>query len=59
MIKVTCQLKDYSEPAQPEIKVHSDYFFGNIVELEVDGKRYRVSGNDLIEATKNAMNVGY
>ena len=59
MIQVPCQLPDYSEPAQQSIKVHSDYFFKNLVELEIDGKRYKVNGNDLIKAVENAMNVGY
>ena len=59
MIKVTCQLTDYSNPAKPEIKVHN-YWNGNkYVEVEVDGDRYVVSGTDMIEAVKNCMNTNY
>lgn len=56
MIKVTCQLEDYSSPAMPSIKVHSSRNRRN-VELEVDGKKYTVNGNDLIQAVQNAMNT--
>ena len=53
MIKVTCQLPDYSDPAQPEILVHSHWCDRNMVVLEVDGVRYTVSGEDLKSAIDN------
>ncbi len=55
MIKVTCQLQDYSSPAMPQIKVHSHWNTKRNVELEVDGKRYTVNGEDLITAVQNCM----
>ena len=57
MIKVTCQLDDYSDPAKPEIKVHSHWCYRNLVEIEAEGRRYTVCGYDMIEAVKNAMNT--
>lgn len=57
MIKVTCQLQDYSDPAMPSIKVHSHWPSRQQVELEVDGKRYTVDGRDLITAVENAMHT--
>lgn len=57
MIKVTCQLEDYSSPAMPSIKVHSSWNTKRNVDLEVDGKKYTVNGNDLIQAVQNAMNT--
>lgn len=56
MIKVTCQIPDYSDPAKPEIKVHSHWNIGGFVEIEADGIRYTVNGADLITAVQNAMN---
>ena len=55
MIKVTCQLEDYSSPTMPSIKVHNDWRTKRNVELEVDGKRYTVNGQDLIQAVQNCM----
>ena len=39
------------------IRVHSHWNNDKFVELEVDGERYTVCGEDLITAVKNAMNV--
>ena len=58
-IKVTCQINDYSEPAQPSIKVHSHWNDKSFVVLEVDGKMYTVSGNELGTAIEDAMNTGW
>ena len=57
MIKVTCQLEDYSSPVMPCIKVHNNWISKRLVELEVDGKRYTVDGRDLITAVENCMNI--
>ena len=57
MVTVTCQLEDYSTPAMPQIKVHSHWNTKRYVELEVDGKRYTVVGQDLITAVENAMHT--
>lgn len=57
MVKVSCALEDYSDPRKPPIKVHNHWNTKKMVELEVDGKRYTVVGEDLITAIKNAMNT--
>lgn len=55
-MKVTCEINDYSTtPAKPSIRVHNHPLNGNQVELEVDSKRYVVSGDELISAIKRCM----
>lgn len=55
MIKVTCEVPDYSDPAQPSIKVHNNWNTKRMVEVEIDGKYYTVDGRDLITAIENCM----
>ena len=57
MVRVTCQLDDYSQPAKPTIRVHNHWNSKRFVELEVEGKRYTVLGRDLITAVENCMNT--
>ncbi len=57
MIKVTCQLEDYSNPAMPVIKIHNNWCTKRNVDLEIDGKRYTVNGEDLIQAVRNCMST--
>ena len=54
-MKVTCQIKEYSDPAKPEIKVHNAFAYGDHVELEVAGERYEVNGRELISAIERCM----
>ena len=55
-MKVTCEIKDYSDPAQPEIKVHNAWNCKDkMVELEVNGKRYTVKGRELIGAVEKCL----
>lgn len=49
-MKITAEINDYSNPAQPKIKVHNHWNHGDQVELEIDGKRYTVKSNELISA---------
>lgn len=51
---VTCELKDYSNPSMPSIRVHNAWNDSNCVELEVDEKRYKVNAEELISAVKRA-----
>lgn len=53
-MKVTCEIKDYSNPAMPNIRVHNAWNDSNKVELEVDGKRYIVVAEELISAINRA-----
>jgi len=57
-IKVTCQINDYSKPAQQSIKIHAHWNDSKMVVLEIDGKEYTVSGKELKTAIDNAMNTG-
>jgi len=57
MIKVTSQLTDYSQPAQPSIKIHNHHINNGLIEIEIEEKRYVISGYDLIKAIRNAMNT--
>lgn len=54
-MKVTAEIKDYSEQAQPSIRIHSNWNRGEFVELEIEGKRYRLLGEELISAVKKCM----
>lgn len=53
-MKVTCEINDYSEPAQAPIRVHNAWSRPDMVELEVDGKRHTVDAGELISAVKRA-----
>lgn len=55
-MKVTCEIRDFSEPAKPSVRVHNSWKSNGFVELEVEGKRYTVLGYELIESIKNCMN---
>lgn len=59
LVKVTCQIEDYSEPRKESLKVHSHWNTNRLVELEIDGKRYTVNGNELKTAIDNCMNTGF
>lgn len=55
-MKVTCEINDYSNPEQTQIKVHNAWNYkSTMVELEVDGKRYTVKGAELISAIKKCL----
>ena len=54
-MKVTCEIKDYSNPAKTSIRVHNSWADGNKVEIEVDGIRYTVSGEELISAVRRCL----
>lgn len=53
-MKVTCEIKDCSNPAQQNIRIHNAWNDSGKVELEVDGKRYKVVADELISAAKRA-----
>lgn len=56
-MKVTCEIKEYSEMERPNIRVHSHWSYDNLVEIEIDGKRYVVDGRELKTAIDNCMNT--
>lgn len=49
-MQVTVDITDYSNPAQPGIRIHNAWCDGSKAELEIDGKRYRVSIDEMISA---------
>ena len=55
-MKATVEIKDYSEPSKPCIRIHSHWCFGGMIELEVNGLRYTVSGEELKSAIDRVMN---
>ena len=54
-MKVTCEINDYSNPAKPCIKVHNSWYHNERIELEIDGVRYEVDGEELISAVKRCL----
>ena len=56
-MKITAEINDYSEPAKTPIRVHNHWNIGmgKFVELEVNGERYTVKGNELISAINRCM----
>lgn len=57
MVKVTCQVSDYSEPRKEEIKIHNHWQSNKLVEIQILYDRYTVDGTDLIQAVMNCMNT--
>lgn len=58
-IKVTCEVPELSDTTKAIIRVHNHWNRKDLVEIEVDGKRYTVEGNGLENAVDNCMNVGF
>lgn len=55
-MNITCEINDYSKPAQPKIRVHNSWNYKDtMVELEVDGKRYTIKGRELISAINKCL----
>lgn len=53
-MKVTCEIKDYSNPAQPNIRIHSAWNDSGKVELEIKGEKYKVVADEIVSAIKRA-----
>lgn len=58
-LKVTCEVQEMSDTAKTNIRVHNHWNSDRLVELEIEGKRYTVAGNQLKIAIDNCMNVGF
>lgn len=54
-MKVTIELTDHTTPAKPSIRIHNGWADGEKVELEIDGERYVVDGQELISAVQRAL----
>lgn len=57
MIKVTCEVETKGDKATPAIRVHNHRNWPNLVEIEIDGKRYIVDGDELKAAIDNCRNT--
>ena len=53
-MKVTVEIKDYSQPSKPCIRVHNSWCDGEKVELQIKDEYYTVSADELISAIKRA-----
>ena len=53
-MKVTCEVKDYSNPAKPNIKIHNAWSDAGKVEIEINGERYTVVAEEIISAIERA-----
>lgn len=58
MVKVNCEIREYSGETKLDLKIHNHFPTKNLVTLEIDGKFYTVDGNDLKTAVDNCMNTG-
>lgn len=53
-MKITCEIKDYSNPAKPNIRIHNSWSDSEKIELEINNERYTVVSAELISAIKRA-----
>ena len=53
-MKVTCEVKDYSNPAKPNIRVHNAWNDSGKVEIEINDERYTVVAEEIISAIERA-----
>lgn len=56
MIKINCEIKTYVNYKEKYINIRNYPSDTHCVELEVDGERYVINGNDLIVAINNCLN---
>lgn len=57
MLKVTCEVTDYSDPAKASMRVNSDWNDPRFVELRIGNEVRRVYAADLKSAVDNASNT--
>lgn len=57
-IKVTCEVQECSDTTKGRILVHNHYDRKDLVEIEINGERYKVDGESMKTAIDNCMNVG-
>lgn len=53
-MKVTCEIRDYSNPAKPNIIIHNAWNDSGKVELQIGNERYTVLADELISAVRRA-----
>ena len=57
MIKVTCKVESYDEPAKSSITVNSHWYDSDKVEITVGEEIRTVLARDLIAAINNCTNI--
>jgi len=57
MIKITCQVDTYNEPAKPSIKIHAHWNEPEKVVIEYDDIKLTVVAKDIITAIYNCTNT--
>lgn len=58
MIEVSCIVKIYDqEPKEEDLLVHNHWNRSEMVVIEVGGRRYTVSANDMKAAIDNCKNI--
>lgn len=56
-MKITCEIQDYSKPKKSNIRIHDSWLRGTLIEIEINGERYTVDGNEIKRAVDNCMNA--
>ena len=57
MIKVTCEIENYDEPAKPSIRVHNHWNNERMVVIEIGAEKVTVLAKDLKAACDNCTNT--
>ena len=58
-VKVTCEIKEYSDSTKSRILVHNHWNSNQFVELEINGERYTLSAIELKTAIEKCTNTGF
>lgn len=58
-VVVACEVYDYSDPRKENLRIYSHFKTNKLVELEINGERYTVGGDELKTAIDNCMNTGF
>ena len=53
-MNISIEVKDYSDPALPCIRIHNAWADGEKVEIEINGERHKVLAEEMISAIKKA-----
>lgn len=53
-MKVTVEIRDYSQPKKTPIRVHNSWCNGDKVELQIGSEYYTVNADELISAVQRA-----
>jgi hypothetical protein len=57
MIKVTCKVKSYDEPAKTDVTVNNHWYNNGMVEIVIGDEKREVSAKELKAAIDNCTNT--